>query len=165
MTVERFTRTVILWSTILLVTATTVGAAPARALTGEDKQTLAVMAMQWVIDGGLADFKLIPDPNTLLVANVGLPKGFTLTLPGRKVTIQSPVKIQARADLGTDLLYFRLGPFAGTDERPSVSVALQWAVSVRRASQQPALGSGATLEFERRAGTWHLLPVTQRWTL
>jgi hypothetical protein len=138
-------------------------AAPVHAaLSAEDKRTLAGMALQWAIDGGISDFKLVENPNNPIVADFNLPKGTELRVPGRKAILLSLPHIQARADRHGDLLYFRFDRFKGDDQRASVSIALVWAVSAR--SKQVYLsGGGATLDFQKMDGKWQLLPVTNRW--
>lgn len=158
-----------LWQRLLLVAAGGVVAAalvaPARAhakLSDSDKTTLSVMALQWAIDGGIADFKLLKDPSHLVVANFNLPKRAELHLPGREVTLLSLLRIQALADMQGDFLYFRFDRLRGSERHATVAIALVWAVSAK--SRTPYLsGGGATLEFEKRDGRWQLQPVTNRW--
>jgi len=138
--------------------------APAHAtLSADDKRTLAQLALQWAIDGGITDFKLVKDPTTIPVLDANLPRGTRLQLAGRKVEVHSLAVMQALADMRGDFLYFRLGPFAEKDQRVNVPIALVWSVSVKSTAQYLS-GGGATLEFEQRDGAWRQLPVTNRWS-
>ena len=152
----------------LLVGSTLAGvlSAPVGAYAGlsaEDKKALAETAIQWAIDGGLPDFKFVKEPEKLVVLNTYLPQGAKLELPGRKLAVTSLVRIQATADVGTDVTYFRFGPFSGGDARASGSIALVPVQSIRN----PAGGggsSGADLEFEKRDAKWVVSRVADRWT-
>ena len=138
-------------------------AAPARAdLTAADKQALAQLALQWAVDGGIADFKLVKDPSDVIVADIYLPKDAKLELPNHKITVMSLLRIQATADVNGDFLYFRIGPMTNKENHASLPIALLWAVGVQ--SKTPYLsGGGATLDFEKRDGKWERLPVTNQW--
>lgn len=139
-------------------------AAPVHAkLPAEDQRTLAQMALQWAIDGGIMDVKLVKDLTTIPVLDANLPPHTRLQLAGRKVEVYSLAVMQALADTQGDFLYFRLGPFAEKDHRVSVPIALVWSVSVKSTVQYLS-GGGATLEFEKRDGAWQQLPVTDRWS-
>jgi len=140
----------------------TLATAVQAALPLKDQQTLAEMALQWAVGGGLPDVNLLKDPKTLTVADFNLPKNTELKVPGHKVVVASLPRIQAIADIKGDLLYFRFGQFKGSDVRASVPIALLWAVSVK--SKEVYLsGGGATLDFEKVNGAWQMLPVTNRW--
>ena len=138
-------------------------ALPAQAaLSDADKKTLAEMAMQWAIDGGIGDFKLVKDPSTLVVATFNLPKNVKLELPGRTINLFSLLRIQAEANHGGDFLYFRFNRFDGDDHHAKVAIALVWAVAENSQTQYLS-GGGATLEFEKHDGKWQLQPVMNRW--
>ena len=146
-----------------LLALCTLVATPARAaLSDADKKTLAEMALQWAIDGGIGDFKLVKDPSQLIVANFNLPKNVKLDLPGRTITIFSLLRIQAEANHGGDFLYFRFNRLDGSDDHATVAIALVWAVAEHSGTQYLS-GGGATLEFEKRDGKWQLQPVMNRW--
>jgi len=137
--------------------------APARAaLSDADKQTIAELSLQWAIEGGIGDFKLVKDPANLVVANFNLPKGVTLGLPGRAIQLFSLLRIQAEANHGGDFLYFRFNRLEGDGEHAKVAIALVWAVAEHSATQYLS-GGGATLDFEKRDGKWQLQPVMNRW--
>ena len=53
------------------------------------------LAMQWAISGGLTDFQRIPSAADLMIADVNLPKGTSIEMPGRKVVVTSLVTVQA----------------------------------------------------------------------
>ena len=146
-----------------LVAVAVVCPLPAHAeLSAVDKRMLAEMALQWAADGGIPDVKLAQDASNLIVAELNLPKDVKLQVPGRTVTVVSRLKIQARADLQGDFLFFQFGRFSSKDDHASVSISLLWAISVQ-STQQYLSGGGAQLEFEKRDGKWQLLPVTERW--
>jgi hypothetical protein len=148
---------------LLGVVLLAVGSRSAEAqLSNADKQALADMALQWAADGGIPDVKLLPNPTTLLVVNQNLPPRTTLHVANRTVMLESPLRIQVIADVAGDVMYFRLGPFAGEKGRASVAVALVWAVGVSSKAAYLS-GGGATLQFEKRDGQWTLLPVNERW--
>jgi hypothetical protein len=145
------------------IVAATAAAAPAPIeLSAADKRTLAEMALQWAIDGGISDFTLVKDPSNLIVSTANLPPKMTLKLPGRTVSVLPPAKIQAHADKDGDFLYFRFGSFSRDKEKARVALSLVWAVS-QHSSALYLSGGGATLGFEKRDGKWQLLPVTDRW--
>jgi len=145
------------------VVAATVAAAPAPIkLSAADTRTLAEMALQWAVDGGISDFKRVKDPANLIVSTANLPPKIALKLAGRTVSVLPPAKIQARADKDGDFLYFRFGSFSRDKEKARVALWLVWAVS-QHSSAFYLSGGGATLNFERHDGTWQLLPVTDRW--
>ena len=128
-----------------------------------DKQALAQLALQWAVDGGIPDVKLLKDASKVVVMDENLPPGTELHVPNRTVALESPMRIQVLADMAGDFLYFRLGPFTGDKDHATVPIALVWAVGVR--SKTPYLsGGGTTLQFEHRGGKWTLLPVNERWT-
>lgn len=131
-------------------------------LNDADTRALAEMALAWVIDGGLSDFKLVKDPANLVVASTNLPPKTELRLPGHKVVVISPLRIQVHADVHGDYLYFQLTGFTGNEDHASLGIALVWAVSVNSTAQYLS-GGGATLEFEKRDGKWAMLPVTNKW--
>jgi hypothetical protein len=148
---------------VLVVAGVALLVAPAHAtLSAEDKRTLAEMALQWAIDGGIADFKLVKDPSTIYILDANLPARAQLQISGRKVEVRSLVLMQALADAQGDFLYFRVGPFSEKDQHATVPIALVWSVSVNSTAQYLS-GGGATLEFEKRDGKWQQLPVTNRW--
>jgi hypothetical protein len=132
------------------------------ALSDADKKTVAEMALQWAIDGGIGDFKLVKDPAHLVVATFNLPKGVKLELPGRAVSLFSLLRIQTEANHGGDFLYFRFNRLDGDQDHAKVAIALVWAVAEQSQTQYLS-GGGATLEFERRDGKWQLQPVMNRW--
>jgi len=137
--------------------------APARAaLADADKQTIAELSLQWAIDGGIGDCKLLNDPSHLVVANFNLPKGVKLVLPGRTIQLFSLLRIQAEANHGGDFLYFRFNRLDGDGEHAKVAIALIWAVAEDSATQYLS-GGGATLDFEKHDGKWQLQPVMNRW--
>jgi hypothetical protein len=147
----------------IVVVAAALFVAPAQAtLSADDKRALVQIALQWAIDGGIADVKLIKDPKKIFVLNVNLPPRTQPEIPDRKVEVQSLALIQAVADTRGDLLYFRIGPFTEKDQHAIVPIALIWAVSVK-STEHHLSGGGATLEFEKRDGKWQQLPVTNRW--
>jgi len=154
---QRFTRLA------AAIIATGILAAPVRAdLSAADKQAVAQMTLQWAVDGGIADFKLVKDPSEVIVADIYLPKNTKLVLANRKTTVMSLLRIQATADVKGDFLYFRIGPMSSKGTHATVPIALLWAIGVQ--SKTPYLsGGGATLEFEKRDGKWVQLPVTNRW--
>jgi hypothetical protein len=118
--------------------------------------------LQWAVDGGIPDIKLLKDPANLVVVDINLPPRSELHVPNRTVSVLSPIRIQVQADTVADFLYFRLGPFSGEKGHTTVPIALLW--SVGRQTKTPYLsGGGATLEFERRDGKWMLLPIHERW--
>jgi hypothetical protein len=138
-------------------------AVPAQgALSDADKKTLAEMALQWAIDGGIGDFKLVKNPINLIVANFNLPKDVKLEVPGRTINLFSLLRIQAEANHGGDFLYFRFNRLEGEAEQAKVAIALVWAVG-EQSSTQYLSGGGATLDFEKRDGKWQLQPVMNRW--
>jgi hypothetical protein len=148
-------------ATLVLLLALT--ASPARAaLSDADKKTIAEMALQWAIDGGISDFKLVKDPSHLVVANFNLPRDMKLELPGRTISLFSLLRIQAEADHGSDFLYFRFNRFEGDEDHVKVAIALVWAVG-KDSQTQYLSGGGATLDFERHDGKWQLQPVMNRW--
>ncbi len=151
----------VLGATLLVAMAIRVAPADAK-LADTDTITLAQMALEWAVGGGISDFKLVKDPANLIVANSNLPKNAKLQLPGRTVTVFPPLRIQAEADFKGDFLYFRFNSLKGDKQRASVVIALVWAVS-RNSQTQYLSGGGATLDFERRDGKWQLLPVTNMW--
>jgi hypothetical protein len=132
------------------------------ALSNDDKKALAEMALQWAIDGGIADFKLVKDPTQLIVANLNLPKGIKLELPGRTISVDSLLLIQTKANRFGDFLYFRFDRFTGDAEHAQIAIALTWAVGEHSTTQYLS-GGGATLDFEKRDGKWQLQPVMNRW--
>jgi hypothetical protein len=131
-------------------------------LSKADQRMLVERALRWAVDGGIPDFKLTPDPSQLIVADVNLPRGLTLRVPGRTVTLLSPASIHARADAQGDFLYFRIDRISGGAQHASLAIALLWAVSIHSTAHYLS-GGGATLEFEKGNGTWRLLPVRERW--
>jgi hypothetical protein len=131
-------------------------------LTAADKRVLAEMALQWAVDGGISDFKLVKDPENLIVSEANLSNKMELKLPDRVITVLSPSNVQERADKEGDFLYFRFGPFIGYRDTARLTITLVWAVSSRSEAQYLS-GGGATLKFERREGKWTMLPVTNRW--
>lgn len=138
-------------------------APPARAaLSDADKKTVVEMALQWGIDGGIPDFKMVKDPSTLVVANFNLPKDVKLELAGRTIKVFSLLRIQAEANHGGDFLYFRFNRLDGDAEHAKVAIALVWAVAEDSKTQYLS-GGGATLDFEKRDGKWLLQPVMNRW--
>jgi len=138
-------------------------ASPARAaLSDADKKTIVEMALQWGIDGGIADFKLVKDRATFVVANFNLPKNVKLELPGHTINVFSLLRIQAEANYGGDFLYFRFNRLDGDAEHAKVAIALVWAVSEHSTTQYLS-GGGADLDFEKRDGKWVLQPVMNRW--
>ncbi len=146
----------------LLVLGALVATAAHAALSDADKKTVAEMALQWAIDGGIGDFKLVKDPANLVVANFNLPKGVKLDLPGRAISLFSLLRIQAEANHGGDFLYFRFDRLDGDQDHATVAIALMWAVAVQSQAHYLS-GGGATLEFEKRDGKWQLQPVMNRW--
>jgi len=136
-------------------------AAPA-ALADADKQAIAELSLQWAIEGGISDFKLLKDPSHLIVANFNLPKGVKLALPGRTIQLFSLLRIQAEANHGGDFLYFRFNRLDGDGEHAKVAIALMWAVAEQSATQYLS-GGGAMLDFEKHDGKWQLQPVMNRW--
>ena len=132
------------------------------AVSDADKKTLAEMALQWAIDGGISDVKLVKDPENPIVANVNLPKNVKLELPGRKISVLAVPRIQAEANRGGDFLYFRFNRFEGDQNHVKVAIALIWAVGEHSKTQYLS-GGGATLDFEKRDGKWQLQPVMNRW--
>ncbi|HVM98514.1 MAG TPA: hypothetical protein VMT89_19115 [Candidatus Acidoferrales bacterium] len=127
-----------------------------------DEVTIAEMALQWAMDGGIADFHLVKDPNIAIVADLNLPKNAALKLTGHKVSLLSMQDIQSMADEHGDLLYFRFAPFKQRDERIDVPISLVWAVGAKSTTIYMS-GGGATLSFKRQNGKWVLLPVTEHW--
>jgi hypothetical protein len=158
-TVSATLRTVLLG----LLTAAAVCPSPAQAkLSAADKQAVAQLAVEWAVNGGISDYKLVKNPADVIVADFNLPKGTHLQLPGRRVTLYSLLLIQALADRNGDFLYFRFNHFTGDAQHATVAIALVWAISAK--SRTPYLsGGGATLEFEKHDGKWKMLPVTNRW--
>ena len=148
-------------ATLLVLGSLVPTAAPA-ALSNADKKAVAEMALQWAIDGGISDFKLVKDPANLVVANFNIPKGLKLELPGRAISLFSLLRIQAEANHGGDFLYFRFNRFDGDDHHAKVAIALVWAVAENSQTQYLS-GGGATLEFEKHDGKWQLQPVMNRW--
>jgi hypothetical protein len=146
----------------LLVLGAFLPTAAHAALSNADKKTVAEMALQWAIDGGISDFKLVKDPANLVVASFNVPKGVKLELPGRTITLFSLLRIQAEADRGGDFLYFRFNRLDGDQDHAKVAIALVWAVGEHSQTQYLS-GGGATLEFEKRDGKWQLQPVMNRW--
>jgi len=152
----------------LLATVGTLAALTAVATTAQakladaDKKVLTELALQWAIEGGISDFKLVKDPSHLVVANFNLPKQVELAVPGRTVVVLSLPRIQAEADFRGDFLYFRFNRFKGDDQKAEVAIALVWAVSVKSTTQYLS-GGGATLNFEKHDGKWQLQPVMNRW--
>ena len=130
-------------------------------LSPADKRSLAELALQWAVDGGIPDFKLVKDPANLVVSNANLDK-LQVKLTDHKVTILPPRNIQARADKEGDFLYFRFGRFGGDADRATVAIALVWAVG-KDSEAQYLSGGGATLKFEKRDDKWQMLPVTNKW--
>jgi len=135
--------------------------APA-VLSQADQKTLAEMSLQWAIDGGIGDFKLVKDPTNLIVANFNLRKDVKLELPGRTLQLFSLLRIQAEANHSGDFLYFRFNRFEGDGEHAKVAIALIWAVAENSPTQYLS-GGGAMLDFEKRDGKWQLQPVMNRW--
>ena len=127
-----------------------------------DEGTLAGMALQWALAGGIPDVKLLKDPSTLMVADFNLRRGIQLTVPGHNIALASLPHIQAHADLKGDMLYFRFDRFTGDASHATVAIALVWAVSANSTAHYLS-GGGATLEFEKVNGAWQLKPVKQRW--
>ena len=153
-----------LWMCAAVVAVGTLRTGTAFAeLSAADKQTLAELALQWAADGGIPDVKLQHDPSKLVVVNLNLPPNTVLRVPNRTVSLKSPMRIQAEADMVGDLLYFRLGPFTGDKDRATVAIALLWAIGVRSKTTYLS-GGGSTLQFQQRDGKWTLLPVNERWT-
>ncbi|HVO23341.1 MAG TPA: hypothetical protein VMW56_06895 [Candidatus Margulisiibacteriota bacterium] len=148
-------------ATLLMLSAFVATTAHA-ALSDADKKSVAEMALQWAIDGGIGDFKLVKDPAHLVVATLNLPKGVKLELPGRAIDLFSLLRIQAEADHGGDFLYFRFNRLDGDQEHAKVAIALVWAVG-QHSKTQYLSGGGATLDLEKRDGKWQLLPVMNRW--
>jgi len=138
-------------------------AMPARAdPPKDDKQTLATLAVQWAVTGGLAEFQRVPAGADLIVAKVNLPAGVSIDLPGRKAVMMSLARIQAQADIKGDTVYFRLGPINGNAQRATLPVALLWAASIKNPAAA-VTGSGALLEFEKHDGKWQRVNVTGEW--
>jgi hypothetical protein len=146
----------------LVVLGALVATAAHAALSDADKKTVAEMALQWAIDGGIGDFKLVKDPANLVVANFNLPKGVKLELPGRAISLFSLLRIQAEANHGGDFLYFRFNRLDGDQDHAKVAIALVWAVAEQSRTQYLS-GGGAALDFEKRDGKWQLQPVMNRW--
>ena len=144
------------------ITATAAARPAPGELPAADKRTLAELALQWAVDGGLADFTRVKDPAKLLVSTANLGPKMVLKLPGRSVSILSPARLQAQADNSGDFLYFRFGPFRRDQQGTRVTLSLAWAVSTHSSTLYLS-GAGATLHFEKHAGKWRLLPVTDRW--
>ena len=132
------------------------------ALRETDIKALAQLGLQWAIDGGITDFKLAKEPDKLIVSSLNVPQKIQLQVPGRTVVIMSGLRIQARADVFGDFLYFEFGPFTRKGTRAEVPLALRWAVGLNSTTQYLS-GGGATLEFEKKKGKWHLIPVMHRW--
>jgi len=150
------------WLGSVMAVCTLLPAPTWAVLADADKQTIAELSIQWAIDGGIGDFKLLKDPSNLVVANFNLPKGAKLVLPGRTIQLFSLLRIQAEANHSGDFLYFRFNRLDGDGEHAKVAIALVWAVAEHSATQYLS-GGGATLDFERRDGKWQLQPVTNRW--
>jgi hypothetical protein len=147
-----------------VVALVTFSPTPARAvLSDADGKTLAEMALQWALDGGIGDVKLIKDPSNPVVADLHLSKKMKLELPGRTIKLFSLLRIQAEANFGGDFLYFRFNRVDGDAEHAKVAIALVWAVA-ENSRQHYLSGGGATLEFVKHAGKWQLQPPMNRWT-
>jgi hypothetical protein len=144
-----------------LLRGTTLGA-EVPPLTASDQQKLAEMALQWAVDGGIADVKLMKNPSSIVVADLNLPKGTQLSLPANTISLLSLQTIQAQADEHGDFLYFRFGPVVQRDQRVDLPISLVWAVGAKSSIMYMS-GGGATLDFERQDGKWILLPVTEHW--
>ncbi len=145
------------WSVLL-------AAGAAQALSHADKQTLASLALQWAVEGGIGDVGLLKDPTRLIVAAHYVPSDALLVVPNRTVVLMSLVRIQAHADVTGDFLYFVIGPFQARGERVRVPVKLEWAISVNEQHLPHLSGGGAILEFERKDGQWQRLPVVEQWS-
>lgn len=157
---QHSTRALLLGTCAALAALTAV---PAQAaLSDADKKTLAEMALQWAISGGISDFKLVKDPASLVVANFNLPSDVKLEVPGRTIYLYSLLRIQAEANHGGDFLYFRFNRFEGDQDHAKVAIALVWAVAEHSQTHYLS-GGGATLDFEKRDGKWQLQPVMNRW--
>jgi hypothetical protein len=160
---RRIAPTIAVWACAAVAAVGTLCAGPVQAqLSVADKQTLAELALQWAVDGGIPDVKLLKDPSKLVVLSTNLPPRTELHVPNRTVSLQSPISIQARADMRGDFLYFRFGPIARAQDHATVPIALVWAVGVRSKTAYLS-GGGATLHFEQRDGKWTLRPVQERW--
>lgn len=145
------------WS-VVLVTGSAYG------LSGTDKQTLASLALQWAVDGGIGDAKLLKEPTRLIVLAQHLPSTARLEVPDRTVVLMSAIRIQAQADVSGDFLYFSIGPFESQQERVRVPVKLVWAISIKEHHLPYLSGGGAILEFEKKDGKWERLPVVEQWS-
>ncbi|MBI3785463.1 MAG: hypothetical protein HY270_18890 [Deltaproteobacteria bacterium] len=138
---------------------------PAPAATAsepDDAVTVAEMALEWAVVGGISDFHLVKDPSLLIVADFNLPKNAVLKVAGHKVSLLPLQDIQTMADDRGDFLYFRFAPFIRHAERIDVPISLVWAVGAKSTTIYMS-GGGATLNFERQNGKWILLPVTEHW--
>ena len=151
-----------LWAVMLCGVSVCLALRADAQLPNDDRRVLAGLALRWAVDGGIADVKLLSDPSKLVVVDENLPKGTELVVPGRTVSLQSPIRIQAIADRWGDFLYFRIGPFEGEKDHATVRISLLWAVGRDSKTPQQS-GGGAALRFERRDGVWTLLPVTELW--
>ncbi len=153
-----------LWIWAVVGAVSLAGARPAHAqLTNTDKQALAQLALQWAVDGGIPDVKLLKDAPKLVVVDQNLPPRTELHIAKRTVTLLPPIRVQVAADMHSDFLYFRFGPIAGDKNHATVPIALVWAVGVRSKAQYLS-GGGTTLQFQQRDGKWTLLPVNERWS-
>ena len=66
------TGTFVVVSWALLATVRVVAAVPFD-FSDADKRTMAGIGLQWAVDGGVADFKLVKDPASLIVSTANLP--------------------------------------------------------------------------------------------
>jgi len=145
------------WSVLLV-------AGSAYGLSDADKQTLASLALQWAVDGGIGDVNLLKEPTRLIVLAQHLPITARLQVPNRTVVLMSPIKIQVQADVSGDFLYFSIGPFEAQQQRVRVPVKLLWAISIKEHHLPYLSGGGAILEFEKKDGKWERLPVVEQWS-
>lgn len=152
----------VLWLGTVVAVSALLSSTASAVLSQADQKTLAEMSLQWAIDGGIGDFKLVKDPTNLVVATFNLQKGMKLELPGRTLQLFSLLRIQAEANHSGDFLYFRFNRLEGDGEHAKVAVALIWAVAEHSATQYLS-GGGAMLDFEKRDGKWQLQPVMNRW--
>jgi len=131
-------------------------------LSGEDTTAVMTQALQWALDGGLATAATLPPKAIIYVVETNVPRGAVLKLKSREVKVVPYVRMQAFADITSEVSAFLFDRVRERDQRVVVSLALKPFASLKHV-HTPLPPHGAELELERSESGWKVAKVVQRW--
>ena len=132
-----------------------------KSITQEDRAEIIKRTLEMaLIEKAIPDYKLIQDPENIVISNENIPPNSLPQLPGINLILLDSVSIQEKADIKGDFLYLQFQKIEPECNGISVSLDNVW-VKSKHSTKFYLSGGGFTLLFQKKIyGEWKVEVVS-----